>query len=85
MHVRTQVMPQLPQLAKALGIEKGHVVVVLHVDPRGTVERVELVEATPPQVYDQAMEQAFRQWTFDPLGVPGRMKIEIEVKPQPAS
>jgi TonB family protein len=81
LHVRNQVMPQLPQLAKALGIESGHVVVVLHVNPQGTVERVELVSATPPQVYDQAMQDAFSQWTFDPPGVTGRMTVDVTVKP----
>ncbi len=84
LHVRNQVMPQLPRLAEALGIVTGHVVVVLRVNPHGTVDRVELVSATPPQVYDQAMEEAFRQWTFDALGVPGRMTVEIEVKPPAA-
>jgi TonB family protein len=81
LHVRNQVMPQLPKLALNLGIASGHVVVLLHVNPDGTVERVELVSATPPQVYDAAMERAFQQWTFDPLGIPGRMTVEIEVRP----
>jgi TonB family protein len=76
-------MPQLPQQAKALGIGSGHVAVVLHVNPQGTVDQVELVSATPPQVYDSAMEQAFHQWTFDPLGIPGRMTVEVEVAPPP--
>jgi TonB family protein len=81
LHVRNQVMPELPQIAKALGISTGHVVVVLHVDPQGTVERVERVSVTPPEIYDDAMEQAFSRWTFDPLGIPGRMTVEVEVKP----
>jgi protein TonB len=79
--VRSQVMPQLPKLAMDLGIASGHVVVVLKVSPEGTVERVELVSASPPQVYDTAMEHAFQQWTFEPLGIPGRMTVEIEVRP----
>ena len=83
LHVRSQVTPQLPQLAKALGIVGGHVVVVLHVNPQGTVDRVELVSATPPQIYDQEMERAFAKWTFDPLGIPGRMTVEVEVAPPP--
>lgn len=82
LHVRTQVTPQMPQKAKDLGIDSGKVVVVLHVDPKGSVERVELVSATPPEVYDAAMEQAFQKWTFDPLGIPGRMTVEVEIRPQ---
>jgi len=80
LHVRDQVTPQIPKLAKALGINSGHVVVVLHVTAKGTVERVELVSATPPEVYDQDMEQVFGKWTFDP-GQPGRMTVEVDLRP----
>lgn len=81
LHIRNQVMPELPEVAKAMGIASGKVVVVLHVNPKGLVERVEPVSATPPEIYDAAMEAAFAQWTFDPLGIPGRMTVEVEVKP----
>jgi len=30
------------------------------------------------------MERAFEQWTFEPLGIPGRMTVEVEVAPPPA-
>jgi TonB family protein len=81
LHVRNQVMPRIPKLATDLGIDTGRVVVVLHVNPKGTVERVELVSATPPQVYDQDMQQVFEKWTFDPLGVPGRMTVQVDLAP----
>jgi protein TonB len=84
LHVRNQVMPQLPQQARALGIESGHVAVVLHVNPQGSVDRVELLSATPSEIYDKEMERAFEQWTFEPLGIPGRMTVEVEVAPPPA-
>lgn len=81
LHVRSQMTPQIPQQAKDLGIKTGRVVVVLHVNPDGTVKRVELVSAAPPQVYDQEMQQAFEKWTFDPPGVPGRMTVQVDVVP----
>jgi len=86
LRVRSQVPPQLPQQARDLGISSGRVVVVLHVNPGGTVDSVELVSATPPQVYDAQMRHAFEDWTFDPPGVPGRMTVEIVVgtPPHPA-
>jgi protein TonB len=76
-----QEMLELPQAAKDLGIGTGHVEVLLHVNAQGTVEQVELIHADPPQVYDQAMAQAFGRWTFEPPGVPGRMTVEVEVTP----
>jgi TonB family protein len=79
LHVRTQVAPELPKAARDLGIKSGHAVVVLHVDARGTVERVELVSATPAQVYDDQMQRAFEQWSFDPPGVPGRMTVQVDL------
>jgi len=82
LHVRSQVTPEIPQKAKDLGVKSGRVVVILHVDPRGTVERVELDSADPPQMYDQEMQQAFEKWTFDPPGVEGRMTVQVDVAPQ---
>jgi TonB family protein len=83
LHVREQFMPEIPKQAKELGIDTGSVVVVLHVNPKGTVDSVELVSATPPQVYDEDMRQVFEKWTFDPPGRPGRMTIEVQIRPQP--
>jgi len=83
LRVRSQVQPQLPQQARDLGISSGRVVVVLHVNPGGTVDSVELVSATPPQVFDESMRHAFEDWTFDPPGVPGRMTVEIVVGAAP--
>lgn len=81
LHVRNQVTPEIPKHAKELGITTGNVVVLLHISPTGAVERVELVSATPPEVYDEDMQQAFEKWTFDPLGVPGRMTVQVDIRP----
>ncbi len=81
LRVRTQVTPAIPRSVLERGITSGHVVVVLHVDPAGAVQRVELVSATPPEVFDAAMAQAFANWTFDPLGIPGRMTVDVDIRP----
>jgi len=79
--VRKQVTPEIPKSVRDRGITSGHVVVILHVSPGGTVERVERVSASPPDVFDGAMEAAFAQWTFDPLGIPGRMTVDVDIRP----
>jgi TonB family protein len=83
LHVRYQVMPKLPSRAQELGIKSGHAVVLLHVTAQGAVELVELVSATPPQIYDDEMKEAFEQWTFEPPGVPGRMTVEVDLTGPP--
>ena len=47
--------------ARATANRSGHVVVTLLVKPDGTVERIELVSATPPQMYDQDMQKNVRE------------------------
>ena len=81
LHVRSQATPQIPQQAKDLGIKSGLVVVTLLVKPDGTVDRVELVSATPPQMYDQEMQHTFEKWTFDPTAGGGRMTVQVDIVP----
>jgi len=81
LHVRSQATPQIPKQAKDLGIKSGHVVVTLLVKPDGTVDRVELVSATPPQMYDAEMQQTFEKWTFDPTAGGGRMTVQVDIVP----
>jgi TonB family protein len=81
LHVRNQYTPEIPKPVRDRGINSGHVAVVLHVDPQGRVERVELLSATPPDVYDREMERSFGRWTFDPLGIPGRMTVDVDIRP----
>jgi TonB family protein len=80
LHVRNQFTPEIPKAVRDRGITSGHVAVVLHVDPQGNVERVELVSASPPDAYDKDMERVFGNWTFDPLGIPGRMTVDVDIR-----
>ncbi len=79
--VRNQVTPQIPKALLDRGILSGDVTVVLFVTSRGEVSDVRLVNAMPPELYDENMHHAFEKWTFEPLGRPGRMTVQIEVHP----
>jgi TonB family protein len=79
LQIHSQFTPQISQQAKDLGITAGRVEVVLFVSPHGGVERVELVSATPPEVYDDEMRRVFEKWTFEPPGVPGRMTVRLDI------
>ena len=81
LHVLAQYTPEIPKAVRDRGITSGHVSVVLHVGPQGGVERVELISATPPDVYDQDMAQVFGKWRFEPLGIPGRMTVDVNIRP----
>ena len=81
LRIRTQIAPEIPTTVRDRGITSGHVAVVLHVDTLGRVERVELLSADPPDVYDKNMEQAFGAWLFEPPGIPGRMTVDIDIRP----
>jgi len=82
LHERSRVLPTISKKAQRSGIYAGSAVVRLHVNSAGAVERVELVSASPPQVYDQDVEQALKQWTFDPPGNSAVMTVELDFRPQ---
>ncbi|HEY8540505.1 MAG TPA: energy transducer TonB, partial [Steroidobacteraceae bacterium] len=58
--------PQYPESARRRGIE-GWVEVVFTVTPEGTVEDVEVRNASPANVFDDAAIRAVRQWRFEPV------------------
>ena len=57
--------PSYPRAALHLGIE-GYAEVLFHVDMSGTVESVEVLDAYPPNVFEQAAAAAALQWKFEP-------------------
>jgi len=81
LRVRERALPVIPRRAIRAGIDRGRVVVRLHVNAAGSVERVELVRADPPQIYDVSVQRVFEGWTFDPPGKPAVQVFEIEFKP----
>jgi TonB family protein len=60
------VAPQYPEAARKRGIE-GWVEVSFTVMPNGTVENVEIRNASPAEVFDDAAIRAVRQWRFEPV------------------
>ncbi len=81
LHPRDRVLPQLSRRARRAGVDSGRLVVRLHVTPRGTVERVEVVNANPPQIYDIEVQQSLMKWTFDPPGKSAVFPLELDFKP----
>lgn len=58
--------PQYPESARKRGIE-GWVEVVFTVTPSGSVEDVEVRNASPTGVFEDAAIRAVRQWRFEPV------------------
>ncbi len=66
-----QVQPELPRRLVAKQIE-GKVIAQALIDENGRVEKVRIKRATPPGVFDQLVEQALRQWQFQPATYKGK-------------
>lgn len=60
-----------PLRAKRLGIE-GWVKIKLLVSQQGEVEQVQILEAQPPDVFEQTVERGVRLWRFTPGTVAGK-------------
>jgi TonB family protein len=58
--------PQYPESARKRGIE-GWVEVAFTVMPNGSVDDVEVRNASPADVFDDAAIRAVRQWRFEPV------------------
>lgn len=65
-----RVPPVYPTRAQRAGIE-GQVVVELTIGPDGAVTEARVVEASPPQVFDEAALKAARKWRFEPKRADG--------------
>ena len=55
-----------PEAARKKGIE-GWVELAFTVTPNGTVDGVEVRNASPAEVFDEAATRAVRQWRFEPI------------------
>lgn len=62
---RLVVAPDYPYAAR-VGGQDGEVALEFTVGADGTVGEVAVVSAQPPEVFDQAAQDAVRQWRFDP-------------------
>ena len=60
------VQPVYPEAARKKGVE-GWVELAFTVTPNGTVENVEVRNASPANVFDDAAVRAIRGWRFEPV------------------
>ena len=64
-----------PMQARVKGIE-GYVLVSVLITSAGDVEKVQVLESSPPQIFDQAAVDFVRHWQFEPAVYKGqRVKV----------
>ncbi len=66
-----RIKPVYPPRALRAGIE-GVVTVEFVITENGSVRDPVIIEASPPDIFDQAVLQAIRKWKFDPPVIDGR-------------
>ncbi len=62
---------QYPKSARARGVE-GYVVLSLLISATGEIEKVQVLEAQPSGVFEDAALQGVRDWQFEPAQYQGR-------------
>jgi protein TonB len=82
------VSPTYPDAARKRGIE-GWVELAFTVQTNGTVDNVEVRNASPAEVFDDAAMRAVRQWRFEPVvrngeKVEQRAMVRLKFSQQPA-
>jgi protein TonB len=60
-----------PMGARTKGIE-GYVVLNVLITPSGQVEKVKILESSPPQIFDQVAVESVRLWQFEPAVYKGQ-------------
>ncbi|MDT8438637.1 MAG: energy transducer TonB [Wenzhouxiangellaceae bacterium] len=60
-----------PKSARARGVE-GYVVLSLLISATGEIEKMQVLEASPAGVFDQAALDGVKQWRFEPAQYQGR-------------
>jgi protein TonB len=81
LHPRKRDPPQFPGRALRAKIEEGRVLARIWVTSEGKVEQVDIVNATPPRVFDDEVRRALSAWTFDPPGQQVNRTVELTFKP----
>jgi protein TonB len=84
--IRTHTEPEYPEAAARRSLS-GRVLIELYIDETGTVERVAILRAEPPGVFDASVKRAFSAARFTPgmkegRPVPVLMTLEIEFESQ---
>ena len=71
----SRAAPVYPPRARANGVT-GVVSLSLLIDTQGNVQRVKILESSPPGVFDDAAVDAVRRWRFDPASYRGQ-KVKV--------
>ncbi|MBY6204783.1 energy transducer TonB [Halomonas denitrificans] len=66
-----QAPVEYPRTARARG-QQGYVVLSLLISAAGEIEKVQVLEASPAGVFDQAAIEGVRNWRFEPAQYQGR-------------
>ena len=66
-----QTPMQYPSRARAQGLE-GYVILSLLISASGEIEKVEVLEATPAGIFEEAALSGIRAWRFEPAQYQGR-------------
>lgn len=72
------VLPEYPDHARRRNIE-GYVKLAFTINAKGRVENIQVVESSPPNVFDRSARQAAARWRFNPRtenGVPVARRAE---------
>jgi len=78
LHARKHDAPQYPPRAVRAGVTEGHVEARLWVTAEGTVDKVDILHANPPRVFDDEVRRALSQWTFDPPGRALQKRVDLD-------
>jgi len=71
-----QVTPEYPRIAKREGIE-GKVRALINIDEDGTVVHVDIIEAKPQRIFDEAVRKALMQSKYEAFGKPYQGEVEV--------
>lgn len=69
--ITTPVLPVYPEEARRRGIQ-GSVVIEVHIDETGRVRDIEVLEASPPGVFDAAVLDVYGKAEYSPAVLDGR-------------
>jgi periplasmic protein TonB len=71
----SRVEPAFPRAAE---VDRGTVRARLTVNATGAVTNVEIVEATPPRVFDRNVRSALTQWRYEGTGETQTKLVEVQ-------
>jgi len=72
--------PDFPKEAIADGFKSGNVSARIHVDARGNVTGVDVLDSQPPKVFDRAVRRALMRWQFEPNAAGHASDLDVDVK-----